>query len=146
MTLAPKTGALASKVAKALPSAGLTIENDAVIVPAVSLLEVAQHLKTAPEFDFNYLVNLTAADYDDYLEVVYLLRSLSHGHNLTLKTRCYDREKSTVPSLIGLWQGADLQEREVFDLMGITFAGHPSLKRLFLWEGFDGHPLRRDYL
>jgi NADH:ubiquinone oxidoreductase subunit C len=63
-----------------------------------------------------------------------------------LKTRCNDREQPVVPSVISVWQGADFQEREIYDLLGIRFAGHPNMKRIFLWEGFKGHPLRRDYL
>jgi NADH:ubiquinone oxidoreductase subunit C len=82
----------------------------------------------------------------DYFEVVYHLISLEHNHSLVLKTRCYDRDKPVVPSVVNLWRSADFQEREVYDLMGIIFDGHPNLKRLLLWEGFVGHPLRRDYL
>jgi len=63
-----------------------------------------------------------------------------------VKTRCYDRENPTVSSVVGLWQGADFQEREIYDLLGIKFDGHPNMKRIFLWEGFQGHPLRKDYL
>ena len=52
----------------------------------------------------------------------------------------------SMPSLVEVWKGADYQEREVWDLMGIRFVDHPNLKRILLWEGFDGHPLRKDYL
>ncbi len=66
-------------------------------------------------------------------------------------TRCRSKARAAhddpvVPSVIGVWQGADLQEREVYDLMGIAFSGHPDLKRIFLWDGFPGHPLRKDFL
>ena len=74
------------------------------------------------------------------------MTSTMHNHSIVLKTRCHDRENPSVPSVISLWQGADLQEREIYDLMGIRFEGHPNLKRLFLWDGFQGHPLRKDYL
>jgi len=57
-----------------------------------------------------------------------------------------DRNSPTVPSLYKVWRGADLQERETYDLVGIVFEGHPNLKRIALWEGFQGHPLRKDYL
>jgi len=73
------------------------------------------------------------------------LTSLEFNRSVIIKTRCYSRENPTLPSVIGLWQGADLQEREIFDLMGIRFEGHPNMKRIFLWEGFDGHPLRKDW-
>jgi NADH:ubiquinone oxidoreductase subunit C len=82
----------------------------------------------------------------DYFEVVYHLISLKHNHSLVLKTRCHDRGKPVVPSVVGIWRSADFQEREAYDLMGIVFDGHPNLRRLLLWEGFAGHPLRRDYL
>lgn len=137
---------VASKVAQALPTVTVTADKDALIVSSDSLFQVAQFLKNTPEFDFDYLTNLTAVDYLDYFEVVYHLVSLRHNHSLVVKTRCHDRDRPMVPSVVSLWQGADLQEREVYDLMGITFSGHPNLKRLFLWEGFPGHPLRRDYL
>ncbi|GAH82618.1 unnamed protein product [marine sediment metagenome] len=63
-----------------------------------------------------------------------------------LKVRCYDRENPTLPSVVGIWRGADFQEREIFDLFGIGFEGHPNLRRIVLWEGFEGHPLRKDFL
>jgi NADH-quinone oxidoreductase subunit C len=136
----------AKKISSAFPCAAVTADKSAVIVDSKSLYQVAEYLKDAAEFDFDYLANLTSVDYMDYFEVVYNLVSLSHNHGLTLKTRCYGREKPMVPSVINLWRTADYQEREIYDLMGITFSGHPNMKRLFLWEGFEGHPLRRDYL
>jgi NADH-quinone oxidoreductase subunit C len=63
-----------------------------------------------------------------------------------VKVQCYDRENPSLPSVVGLWQGADFQEREIYDLFGIRFEGHPNLKRIFLWEGFEGHPLRKDFI
>jgi NADH-quinone oxidoreductase subunit C len=119
---------------------------DAVLVKSESLLPVATYLKDTPGFDFDYLANLTAVDYFDYFEVVYHLTSLQHNHSLVLKTRCYGRDNLHLPSVVSLWRGADFQEREIYDLMGISFDGHPNLKRIFLWEGFEGHPLRRGYL
>jgi NADH-quinone oxidoreductase subunit C len=75
-----------------------------------------------------------------------MLSSLEHNHSLVIKTRCYDRKNPVLPSVVSLWQGADFQEREIYDLMGIRFEGHPNMKRIFLWEGFAGHPLRKDYM
>ena len=63
-----------------------------------------------------------------------------------MKTRAYDRVEPVVPSVTTIWSSATFQEREVFDLMGVRFDGHPELKRIVLWEGFDGHPLRKDFL
>jgi len=110
------------------------------------LLDIAQFLKEAPGLDFDYLNFVTAIDYYDHFEVVYMLSSLEHNHSLTLKTKCYDRQNPVLPSVVGLWQGADFQEREIYDLFGIKFEGHPNMKRIFLWEGFDGYPLRKDFM
>lgn len=137
---------VAKKLSSALAGSVAASSKEAIVVDNKSLYKVAEYLKNTAEFDFNYLADLTAVDYMDYFEVVYHLVSLTHNHSLTLKTRCYDREKPTVPSVVSLWRTADLQEREIYDLMGITFSGHPNMKRLFLWEGFEGHPLRREYL
>jgi NADH-quinone oxidoreductase subunit C len=137
---------IAKKLASACPSSVISTDKDVVVVDSKSLYQVAEYLKNTAEFDFNYLANLTSVDYMEYFEVVYNLISLNHNHSLTLKTRCYGRENPTVPSVVSLWRTADFQEREIYDLMGITFSGHPNMKRLFLWEGFPGHPLRRDYL
>lgn len=146
MTTALNGEQVAEKIIKASPDAGVTVDKAAVVVKSESLYQVAEFLKNTPELDFDYLVNLTAVDFMDYFEVVYHLVSLKHNHSLVLKTRCRDREKPVVPSVVSLWRSADFQEREVYDLMGIVFDGHPNLKRLLLWEGFVGHPLRRDYL
>jgi NADH/F420H2 dehydrogenase subunit C len=137
---------LAKKINKASPDAVVAADKTSVIVTSESLFKVAEFLKNTKELDFNYLRDLTSVDYMDYFEVVYRLVSLTHNHSLVLKTRCYDRDKPVVPSVISLWRSADYMEREVYDLMGIVFNGHPNLKRLLLWEGFEGHPLRRDYL
>lgn len=116
-----------------------------IVISRESLPQVAQFLKTAPGLEFDYLTCITGVDYLDYLEVVYHLTSMMHNHSAVLKVRC-SPEDPQVPSVVSLWRGADYQEREIYDLLGITFVGHPNLKRIFLWEGFQGHPLRRDYL
>ncbi len=136
----------AKKISSVFPGSVTSTDKNAVMVDSKSLYQVAEYLKNTAEFDFDYLANLTSVDYTDYFEVVYNLVSLNRNHSLTLKTRCHDREKPTVPSVVSLWRTADFQEREIYDLMGITFMGHPNMKRLLLWEGFPGHPLRRDYL
>ena len=137
---------VAKRISKLSPDAVVTADKAAIIVTSESLFKIAEFLKNTPALDFDYLADLTAIDYVDYFEVVYHLVSLNHNHSLVLKTRCYDRDKPAVPSVTGLWRSADFMEREAYDLMGIVFTGHPNLKRLLLWEGFVGHPLRRDYL
>jgi NADH-quinone oxidoreductase subunit C len=117
-----------------------------VVIRSEYLVDVCSYLKEAQGLEFNYLNTISAVDYVEYFEVVYHLSSTIHNHSATLKTRVYSRDEASVPSVVDIWHGADLQEREVWDLMGIQFTGHPNLKRVLLWEGFPGHPLRKDFL
>ncbi len=131
----------------ALPGAVEAWTPEAVRVRLDRLVEVARFLKTTPGLEFDYLVSVTAVDYYPYFfELVYHLVSMPHHHSLVLKTRTPDRERVVVPSLVGVWRSAELQELEIYDLMGIVFAGHPELRRIFLWDEFRGHPLRKDYV
>jgi NADH-quinone oxidoreductase subunit C len=146
MTVALSGKEIATKLEEQFPGSIVESSQESLVVNSKFLLPVATFLKTTPGLDFNYLTGMTAVDYYDYLEVVYQLISLNHNHSLVVKTRCYGRDKLTLPSVVSLWRGADFQEREIYDLMGISFDGHPNMKRIFLWEGFQGHPLRKDYL
>jgi NADH-quinone oxidoreductase subunit C len=134
-----------TKITARFPEAVCESHKQAVFIKSEYLLRVADYLKNSPELAF-LLNDITSVDYYDHFEVVYRLISLEHNQSMVLKIRCYDREKPEVPSIIDLWKGADFMEREIFDLMGIVFAGHPNMKRIFLWEGFVGHPLRKDYV
>ena len=146
MTVALSGNEIASQLEKQFPGSIVESNQNSLVVKSEFLLAVATFLKTTPGLDFNYLTSITAVDYYNYFELVYQLTSLEHNHNLVMKTRCYDRGNPTLSSVVNLWRGADFQEREIYDLMGISFDGHPNLKRIFLWEGFNGHPLRKDYL
>ena len=146
MTVALSGKEIASQLEEKFPGSIVESSSDYLVVKSDSLLAVAAFLKDTPGLDFDYLNYVTAIDYYEYFEVVYQLTSLEHNHTLVVKTRCYQRENPALPSVVGLWQGADFQEREIYDLMGIRFEGHPNMKRIFLWEGFQGHPLRKDYL
>ena len=146
MTVSLSGNKVASQIIDKLPGAVSEASSEAVLVKSESIFNVIEHLKSNPEFDFDYLNYITAVDYFDYFEVVYQLTSRKHNHSLIVKTRCYDRNNPVVPSIVKLWRGADFQEREIYDLIGISFEGHPNLKRIVLWEGFEGHPLRKDYL
>ncbi len=146
MTVSLSGNDVAKKIIERFPQAISEASAEAILVKSEALFDVAEYLKNRPELDFDYLNHITAADYYDYFEVVYQFTSLQHNHSLVLKTRCYDRDSAALPSMVRLWRGADFQEREIYDLMGISFAGHPNLKRIALWSGFEGHPLRRDYL
>lgn len=121
-----------------------TTEGWARIAPA-KLVEVGRFLRDDRDTDARFLNAVSGVDHYDYFEVVYHLTSLSHNHQLVLKVRA-DHDEPEVPSVSGVWQGAHLQEREIYDLLGVRFSGHPNLKRIFLWEGFPGHPLRKDFM
>ncbi len=105
------------------------------------LLETARALRASLGYD--YLSSVTGVDYlpDGKMEVVYHLYSMAGGKGMLLKTQV-PREAAVVPSLVPVYPGAELQEREAWDLLGIRFEGHPDLRRVLLWEGFAGHPLR----
>ena len=117
----------------------------ALWVKPESIPRVMKHLKEDPELSLSYLNAITAVDYVEYFELVYHLTSFQHNHGAVIKAKVYGRAEPTVPSVVDLWRGADFQEREIWDLMGVRFTGHPNLKRLMLWEGFQGHPLRKDF-
>ena len=146
MTAALSGKEIASQIEERFPGSIEESSQDSLVVKADSLLKVAAFLKDTETLKFDYLNYITAVDYYSYFEIVYQLTSLEHNHTAVIKTRCYGRENLAVPSVIGLWQGADFQEREIYDLMGIKFEGHPNMKRIFLWEGFPGYPLRKDFL
>jgi len=146
MTVALSGKEIATRLEEQFPGTIIESSQNSLVVKSESWLEVATFLKTTDGLDFDYLTSITAIDYYDYFEVVYQLTSIKHNHSLVVKTRCYGQDNPTVPSVVSLWRGADFQEREIYDLMGISFDGHPNLKRIFLWEGFQGHPLRKDYL
>ncbi len=116
-----------------------------IIVDKDKLVDVATTIRD--ELGFNYLSSATAVDYlgiSDHMEMVYHTYRISGGGALVFKAQT-DREKAELPSLVPVWKGADFQEREAYDLFGIRFEGHPNLRRILLWEGFDGHPMRKDW-
>ena len=130
----------------AFPDAVTSWDDDVVRIEPDAIIEVCQFLKDTPDLDMDFLSSITGVDYVESFEVVYHLTSLTHNHSLVLKTTLYGRDDVGHPSVMGVWKGADLQEREIWDLMGIVFTGHPNMKRILTWEGFPGHPLRKDHL
>jgi len=146
MTVALSGKEIASQLEERFPGSIAESDPKSLVVKSDFLLAITAFLKDTPDLDFDYLNYITAIDYYDHFEVVYQLTSTEHNHSLVLKTRCYQRDNPVLPSVVSLWQGADFQEREIYDLMGIKFEGHPNMKRIVLWEGFPGHPLRKDYL
>jgi NADH-quinone oxidoreductase subunit C len=132
--------------AQALPLAAM--RGQAVVtLPRDGLAEALATLRDAPDTRFEQLSDVTAVDYlgrTPRFEVVYQLHSLTHRHRLRGKV-AVDEADATVPSAVPVWRSALWAEREVFDLMGIRFAGHPDLRRILMYPGFEGHPLRKDY-
>ena len=120
--------------------------SDALWVKTLHISDVASFLQQDEELDFQYLNAISAIDFVGHFELVYHLTSFRKGHKATMRARLDGREDLAAPSVYHLWRGADLQEREIWDLMGIRFDGHPNMKRIMLWEGFEGHPLRKDFL
>jgi NADH-quinone oxidoreductase subunit D/NADH-quinone oxidoreductase subunit C/D len=115
-----------------------------VIVPADHLLEFARALRDQHGYD--YLSSVTGVDYfpEDKMEVVYHAYRTSGGPGLVFKTQL-PRQEAVAPSLFPIYPGVEFQEREAWDLLGIRFSGHPDLRRILMWEGFAGHPLRKDW-
>jgi NADH-quinone oxidoreductase subunit C len=113
------------------------------------LHDVLAWLKDTPGQEFNYLTDITAVDYRDPerpLEVVYQLRSLGRKADLRVKAALDKRQPLEVRSVYDLWKGADWLEREVYDMFGVTFVGHPDLRRILMWETYaEGFPLRKDF-
>ena len=136
---------LAQSIQDRFPGSVMEADGNALVVSSDTLAEVARHCYEDPDLAFDFLVGVTGVDYIDHFEVVYHLLSIQHNHSVVLKTRAFTRESPSVPSVTDIWHGALLQEREVYDLMGIAFEGHPDLKRIMLWEGFPGHPHRKDF-
>ncbi len=128
--------------------------DETVIIRADALRAVAKFLKTNAELDFNFLMDLTAVDYLFYaggriqkecrFEVVYHFLSLKHNHRLRIKVPIAEANPE-VDTLSDLWPSANWYEREVWDMFGIRFKGHPNLKRILMYEEFQGHALRKDY-
>ena len=111
--------------------------------------DVLAWLKDTPGQQFDYLTDVTAVEYRDPerpLEVVYQLRSLPRRADLRVKVALDQREALEVRSVVDLWRGADWLEREVYDMFGIVFLGHPDLRRILMWETYaEGFPLRKDF-
>jgi NADH-quinone oxidoreductase subunit C len=145
MTVELQAAEIVTKLEAAFPGSTVESAGNTVVIKSEFVLQTATFLKNTAGLDFNYLNFLTATDYTTYFELVYDLVSLEHNHKVVLKTRLTSREKPELASVFSVWKGADFQEREIFDLFGISFTAHPNLKRIFLWEGFQGYPLRKDF-
>ncbi|MCY3559056.1 MAG: NADH-quinone oxidoreductase subunit C [Chloroflexi bacterium] len=136
----------AMEIVNASAPGAACIDEGVLYLEPDTLAESIRTLRDSEESDLVFLSNLTAVDHELHFELVYHLQSLDLNHILQVKARIFDREDPALPSLTRVYHGAHLQEREVYDLFGIRFDGHPDLRRMFLWEGFPGYPLRKDFL
>ena len=138
-------GQIPGRLREAVARDGETI----VYVARERLLEAMTWLQQTPGQDYDYLVDVTAVEFRDRerpIEVVYFLRSLTRKADLRVKVELQATDELVVDSVWSLWHGADWLEREVYDMFGITFRGHPDLRRILMWETYaEGFPLRKDF-
>ena len=139
---------LKAAVTALLPSAAYdeTGEIMGAQIAAADLLPLMRSLKTIPELSFDYLFCLTCVDWKTHLTMVYHLLSKKHRHQLVVKAKIADVANPAIASLCGLWKTANFHEREVYDLFGVRFQGHPDLRRILLDESWEGYPLRKNYV
>ena len=165
--------AILAQLCEALPNAGVSLRKNpgpsgqhSLLVDGADLVEVCKFLRDKLEFDF--LSNVTGVDWPDpakadkvavpegegtpaaggFLEVLYHLYSTGQRLGpLVLRARTADRgENAKVPSVVSVYRSAEFQEREIFDLFGVVFTGHPDLRRILMWDEFVDHPMRKDYV
>ena len=116
-----------------------------LVVRAGDIVRLCELLKGRADLGFDYPMSITAVDWPENFEVVYHLYSIPHRHYVTLKVKL-DKENPRIESVISVWKGADWQEREVYDMFGIEFEGHPDLRRILTDEDIEGFPLRKDFV
>lgn len=114
------------------------------LVPAEKIVEIAVYLRD--KIGYTFLSDIAAVDFlaEQVLELVYRFYHVDGGSELVLKVRL-PRDEARLPSLTPEWPGAGLHEREAFDLFGVVFEGHPFLKRIYMWDEFEGYPMRKDF-
>ncbi|MEI7751079.1 MAG: NADH-quinone oxidoreductase subunit C [Candidatus Omnitrophota bacterium] len=129
-----------------LPDVKLRLIRDSILIEnPEDLLRVALFLKESPVFLLDYLSSVTGADYLTFLESVYHLYSMAKKQGPVVLRVRVTKNNAKIPSLAPVYRSAELQEREAFDTFGIVYEGHPDPRRLFMWEEFQGYPLRKDY-
>jgi NADH-quinone oxidoreductase subunit C len=147
--LSPSVAALRSRFGDAVERALVLCGDTIVYVRREAAFDALAWLKDDADQRFDYLTDVTAVDYRDPelpLEVVYQLRSLGRKADLRVKVALDKQAPLEVASVYGLWRGADWLEREVFDMFGVVFTGHPDLRRILMWETYaEGFPLRKDF-
>lgn len=137
---------LKQKFPKKIKEISTQFGDEIICIEKEALFEIAEFLKSEP-YDFAMLLDLTCVDYlgeDNRFEMVYHFFSLSHNKRLRFKARLSEKDLR-IDTLSSLWRNANWLEREVYDMFGVEFVGHPDLRRLFMYDGFEGYPLRKDY-
>ncbi|HEY1014289.1 MAG TPA: NADH-quinone oxidoreductase subunit C [Herpetosiphonaceae bacterium] len=127
-------------------AAGPVLREDDAVVHAEAIVEAAHFLRD--KFGYELLSNITAVDYlaEGIIELVYQFYHLEGGADVRVRVRVPRAvEQCVVPSLTPSWPGANLQEREAYDMYGVTFTGHPNLARIYMWDEFKGFPMRKDF-
>jgi NADH-quinone oxidoreductase subunit C/D len=139
---------LADRINTEVAPGAVSIVQAGLLVPTDKLIDVALYLRDKNPIKYDYLASLQSVHYEDCIEVNYQLDSTAHpGTLIELRVRAAEAEgKGEVPSLYHVYRGADFQEREVYDMMGVRFTGHPELSRILMWEGYAYYPLRKDFL
>jgi NADH-quinone oxidoreductase subunit C len=147
--ISPSVAALQSAFGGAIQRAFVSCGDTVVVVDKARVHDILAWLKNDPSQQFNYLTDVTAVEYRDRerpLEVVWQLRSLGRKADLRLKVELTQSDPLVVDSVFDLWKGADWLEREVYDMFGVSFTGHPDLRRILMWETYaEGYPLRKDF-
>jgi NADH-quinone oxidoreductase subunit C len=147
----PSVESLRAQFGTAIQRAEVVWGETTLFVERAKVAEVCAWLQSDPTQSYEYLVDITAVEYRDHqrpIEVVWHLRSLRHRRFLRLKAELPKDGKTplSVPSVWGVWKGADWLERECYDMFGIRFEGHPDLRRILMWEQYkEGFPLRKDF-
>ena len=145
----PSVAALRSRFGAAVERSAVLLGATVVWVARERTHEILAWLRDDPDQRYDYLIDVTAVEYRDRerpLELVYQLRSLPRGVMLRVKVDLAKDRPLEVDSAVDLWRGADWLEREVWDMFGIRFRGHPDLRRILMWENYaEGHPLRKDF-
>jgi NADH-quinone oxidoreductase subunit C len=171
----PDVSAILTRLQTALPGASIEHRRnpgpagqDSLLVASENLVAVCELLRSTPDLDFDLLTNVTGVDWLDpakadavavplvetpaplagFLEVVYHLYSTARREGpLVLRARTGDRlAQVMIPSVVSVYRSAEFQEREIFDLFGVIFTGHPDLRRILMWDEFEDHPMRKDYV
>ena len=146
LPLPPFITALQARLPDAIAQISYVVGDWTIIVPVARVHDVLRYLKTAPDAAFDFCSDVTATDWPprpERFDLIYCLYSIVHRHRVRVKTRV--AEHQAVPSATDLWSAANWLEREVFDMFGVNFTGHPDRRRILMPDDWQGYPQRKDY-